>query len=236
MKETLRSKCLTDVEPYLNDVGVVQQGTYQAVRTNIHTDIVRTTIDSLTPNRVLARQPPPLDPTEGYLHRQIRVTLSHLHSGHCAHLMSYQAKIGSSPSDLCPDCNAHPQTTAHLFDCTAHPTSLSPIDLWESTWQVAHFLQSTPTFNFLPSAGPPPPPLGRRRLRPRPPPEPPPPPAPQATRRSPSPVFTPLSLPPSPFAFDGRGRLPPPLMSLRVGPQAPRYARSSRSGGDLFSE
>lgn len=241
MKETLRSKCLSDVEPYLNDAGVLDQGSYQTAKNCIHTDIVKNSIDSLGPNRVLGRQSPPIAPTEAYLQRQIRVTLSQLRSGHCARLQSYQAKIGSSPSDLCPDCNAQPQTTAHLFNCTAFPTSLTPVDLWENPWRVAHFLQSTPSFSFLPSAGPPPPPRGRRRPRPRPPPEPPPPPPPApapapVSRRSPSPIFTPLTLPPSPFAFDGRGRPPPPLMSLQVGPQAPRFARSSLSGGDLFSD
>ena len=244
MKETLRSKCLRDVEPFLNDAGVIEPGSYQAAKNSIHTNIVRETIDSLGPNRVLGEQPPPIDPSETYLPRQTRVTLSQLRSGQCARLCSYQAKIGSLPSDLCPDCNLHPHTTAHVFDCPAHPTLLEPKDLWRDTWQVAHFLQSTPSFSFLPCAGPPPPPRGRRRQRqrPRPPPEPPPPP-PQAARRTPSPVFSPLSLPPSPFfgppspphsLVDGHG-LPLPLMSLPVGPQAPRYARSSLSGEDLFS-
>ena len=68
MKNTLRSKCLTDVEPNLNDAGVVEQGFYEAVKNNIHTDIVRNSIDSLATNRVLARQPPPIDPTKAYLH------------------------------------------------------------------------------------------------------------------------------------------------------------------------
>ena len=231
MKETLRSKCLADVEPFLNDDGVVERGSYEAAKVGIHTKIVSETIDSLGPNRVLGRQPPPIDPTEVYLHRQIRSTLSQLRSSHCARLLSYQARIGSSPTDLCPDCSLEPHTTAHLFNCTARPTSLNPIDLWQNPWRVAHFLQSTPSFDFLPCAGPPPPPP-RRCLRPRPPPEPPP--GPPPPPRSPSPVFTPVSLPPSPFAFDGRGQ-PPPLMSQPVGPQALRYARSSQSGGDLFS-
>ena len=232
MKETLRSKCLPDVQPFLNGEGVAERGSYEATKSSIHTNIVRDTTDSLGPNRVLAQQPPPIDPTETYLPRQTRVTLSQLRSGHCARLLSYQAKIGKSPNNLCPDCGIHPHTTNHLFDCPAHPTSLSVTDLWRNTWRTAHFLQSLPSFDHLPSAGPPPPPA-RRRQRPRPPPEPPP--APQAARRSPSPVFTPLTPPPSPFGFDGNGRPPPPLMSLLVRPQAPRHARSSQSGGDLFS-
>ena len=240
MKETLRSKCLADVEPYLNGEGVVEIGSYPAVRDSIHTDIVRQTIDTLAPNRVLGRRPPPIDPTEAYLQRQIRVTLSQLRSGHCARLKTYQHhKLGTAPDDLCPDCHIHPHTTAHLFECAANPTPLALSDLWSNTWRVAHFLQSTPSFDFLPSAGPPPPPPRGRRLRPRPPPEPPPA-APQAAsgpispaRRSPSPIFTPLSPPLSPFAFDGR---PPSLMSLRVGPQAPRHAGSSLSSVKLFSD
>ena len=122
MKETLRSKCLSVVEPYLNADGVVERGTSRTVISSIHTDIVQSTIDSLEPNRVLNAKPPPIDPQETFLPRQTRTTLSQLRSGHCARLQSYQYKIGSSASNVCPDCQAQPHTTSHLFECTAHPT------------------------------------------------------------------------------------------------------------------
>ena len=81
MKETLRTICLRDFEPFLNKAGAIEPGSYQAAKNSIHTNIVRETIDSLGPNRVLGEQPPPIDPFKTYLPRQTRVTLSQLRSG-----------------------------------------------------------------------------------------------------------------------------------------------------------
>ena len=120
MQETLRSKCLQDVERYLNENGDVERGTSEATISSIHTDIVQESIITLAPNNILNRQPPPIDPSKNYLPRIMRSTLSQLPCGHCARLQSYQHKIGSSPNDLCPECNARPHTTSHLFQCTAH--------------------------------------------------------------------------------------------------------------------
>ena len=76
MKETLRSKCLPDVQPFLNDEGIAERGSYKATKVSIHTKIVWESINSSETNRVLAQQPPPIDPTESYLPRQTRVILS----------------------------------------------------------------------------------------------------------------------------------------------------------------
>ena len=47
-------------------------------------------------------------------------------------LQSVQFGIDKSPSHSCPHCRQDEQTTNHLFSCHSFPTTLSPIDLWES--------------------------------------------------------------------------------------------------------
>ena len=41
-------------------------------------------------------------------------------------------RVLGEPSDICTDCGASPQDVRHLFDCTTHPTDLSPEDLWRN--------------------------------------------------------------------------------------------------------
>ena len=81
------------------------------------------------------------------------------------------------------NCKAHPQKTAHLFECIAYPHH-SCRSLGKSLAGCP--LPSNYSHLQLSPKRPPPPPRGRRRMRPRPPV------APQASRRSPSPVFTPM--------------------------------------------
>ena len=207
MKHTVRSKVLPLVEPYLNADGVIEPGTYQNTIQAIHTDVVSSAIQKLAPNRVLGRAPPVIDIRESYLPRITRSTLAQLRSGFFSRLNSYQFKIGRLDNDLCPECGAASHTSSHLFECPARRTNLKVEDLWKDTWSVAAFLPSLPSFDFLPPPGPPPPPPGRRRPRPRPPPIPP-----------DDEVFSPISLPPSPFVFT-----PPPLTPpLRVPPLMPQ--------------
>ena len=150
---------------------------------------------------------------ESLLHRSSRVVLFQLRSGFCARLRDYQCRIGKTVDDVCQECHAFPQTVSHLFECPSHPTTLTTLDLWKRPWSVINHIVSFPSFDFLPCPGPPPPlPLRRRR----PPPAPPDPPV--------TPPFSPIDLPDS-FVFTPPPI--PPLLSQR--PQAPRYARLSRS-------
>ena len=41
-------------------------------------------------------------------------------------------RVLGEPSDICTDCGASPQEVRHLFACNAHPTDLSPEDLWRN--------------------------------------------------------------------------------------------------------
>ena len=175
LKETLRSKVFDVVQPHLDGNGLVQPGLYKKTIDAIHMDVVSETIENLTPNRVLGTRPPLVSPSEKFLPRLTRSTLSQLRSGLCARLKDFQHRIGRADDENCPDCLVATQDTAHLFECPSFPSSLSPSDLWERPWNAAAFLQTTPSFSFLPCSGPPPPPP-RRRPRRRPPPDPPDPP------------------------------------------------------------
>ena len=184
MKETLRSKVFSLVEPYVDDGGIVQQERVREVMDRIHTDVVRETMGRLAHNRVLNQRPPKVNPNEKTLPRKTRVILAQLRSGHCARLRDYQYKIGKVPDDRCPDCDLDTQNVEHLFSCPARRTGLSVEDLWTNPREVAFFLSSHPAFDCVPPPATPPPRRRRRRGRP-----------PSSSRSSFS--FSPLSIPDS---------------------------------------
>ena len=82
---------------------------------------------------VLNYRPPPISEEEIYLTRRQRATLSQLRSGHCKLLNSYKNRLKQTDSSSCPDCGMDPQDVPHLFNCTAHPTTLTPESLWDRT-------------------------------------------------------------------------------------------------------
>ena len=132
----LRSKCIADVQPHLEDDGSLGRDQFSYVKNKLHTDIIDKSIRNRAPNCVLGVPPPPVDASEAYLPRPTWTTLSQLHSGHCARLKDYQLRIGKMNNDLCADCNLFPQTVKHVFDCPAHPTTLGAEDLWDSPRDV----------------------------------------------------------------------------------------------------
>ena len=175
MKHTLASKCGPTVEPHLQD-GVIPPAAYKETINRIHTETVGNAIRDRSHNRVLKTPAPKINPQEFHLPRKTRATLAQLRSGHCIKLKDYMHRIGKADDDICPNCRVAPSSTEHLFNCTAHPTTLTTRDLWERPHETATFLTNIPAFNDLPAVGPLPPP--RRRRDARPPPEPPPPPPP----------------------------------------------------------
>ena len=76
--------------------------------------------------RVLNYRPPPINDEETYLTRRQRATLSQLRSGYCKLLNSYKKRLKQTDSSSCPDCGMDPQDVPHLFNCTVHPTALTP--------------------------------------------------------------------------------------------------------------
>ena len=167
MKKTLRSKVGHLVEPYLVN-GVVPAGAYKPTIDGIHTKVVQEARNKSSANRVLGTPAPRIDDSESSLSRPTRAVLAQLRSGHCAKLQDFQLRIGKVASDNCPECRLFSDSAEHLFSCPAHPTSLSPEDLWRQPREVASHLSSFTAFSQLPAIGSPPP---RQR---RPPSEPPP--------------------------------------------------------------
>ena len=124
MKETIFTRYNQTVLPLLANM---KKESLQAV----HTSFVNTAIDNMTDNRVLNYRPPPISDEEIYLTRRQRATLSQLRSGHCRLLNFYKKRLKQTDSSSCPDCGMHPQDVPHWFNCTGHPTTLTPESLWD---------------------------------------------------------------------------------------------------------
>jgi len=161
MKITLQGKYLGDMrktlapsddgQPPILFGGILNPSQYPAARRGLRAAAVKDYLEHRPPSKLLLAQPPDVDPSETLLPRVSRTTLAQLRSGYCSRLASYRHSVGWSDTDLCPDCQAAPQTSHHLFNCPEHPTDLSVGDLWTAPLHVVQFLSSTATFNHLPS-------------------------------------------------------------------------------------
>ena len=122
MKETLFTRHRSAVEPLMD-----RKTTLQA----IHTTADNQAVTSLGRNVVLDDHPPAINISEKELTRKERTTLAQLRSGHCRLLGSYKSRISKDVSlDVCADCGKTPHNVKHLFNCPAHPTTMTPSDLW----------------------------------------------------------------------------------------------------------
>ena len=80
---------------------------------------------------------------ETSLTRFQRATLCQLRSGYCRLLNSYRHRLDPNINNCCDDCGGSPHDVPHLFNCPAHPTTLTPLDLWtnpSSSIQHLHYL------------------------------------------------------------------------------------------------
>ena len=123
-------------------------------KVDLHTKYTRKAILEQGNNPLLAIPTPLINKSEQELPRHYRSTLSQLRSGHCASLSSYLHRVGRSASPTCPHCGTDIQTVHHVFCCTATPTDLSFIDLWDNPTRVANFLSTHPSFSLPPLAPP----------------------------------------------------------------------------------
>ena len=97
----------------------------------IHTMAVNQAVTSLRMKVVLDDRPPLINISEKEITRRERTTLAQLRSGHCRLLGSYKSRISKDASlDVCADCGKTPHDVKHLFNCPAHPTTMTPVDLW----------------------------------------------------------------------------------------------------------
>ncbi|KAI5754577.1 hypothetical protein M8J77_009666 [Diaphorina citri] len=106
----------------------------------IHTNTVTNCTASYKPNRVLGTHPPPISLAEKQLPRETRAKLAQLRSGFSKLLNSYLSRVDPVVRDECPLCQESPHNTSHLFNCSANPTNLTPVDLWNNPIKVAEFL------------------------------------------------------------------------------------------------
>ena len=98
----------------------------------IHTSFVNREIDNMTDNIIPNNRPPPINDDKLHLsRRRQRATQSQLRFGHCKLLYSYDKRLKLTDSSSYPDCGTDPQDVPHLFSCTAHPTNLSHVNLWD---------------------------------------------------------------------------------------------------------
>ena len=75
--------------------------------------------------------PPPISISEKDLTRKERSTLAQLRSEYCGRLDSYKSRIKKDASlNVCADCGMTPHDVKHLFVYPAHPTTITPSDLW----------------------------------------------------------------------------------------------------------
>ena len=122
MKETIFPRHNQTVLPLIANK---KKYTHQA----LHTSFVNTAIYNIKDNRVLNTRPLLINDGEILFSRRQRATLSHLRSGHCKLLNAYKKRLKQTDTSCCPDCGMDPQDVSHLFNCTAHPNDLSPVNL-----------------------------------------------------------------------------------------------------------
>ena len=122
MKETLFTRHRSTVEPMI--IAKDRKAKLQA----IHTKAVNQAVNSQGRNVVLDDRPPLINISEKELTRKERTTLAQLRSGHCRLLGFYKSRISKDASlDV---CSKTPHDVKHLFNCPAHPTTMTPSDLW----------------------------------------------------------------------------------------------------------
>ena len=124
IKETLFTRHNQTVVPLLANT---KKASFQAV----HTSFVNTAISNMTDNKVLNYRPPPINDEETYPIRRQQATLSQLRYAHCKLLYFYKKRLKQSDTSSCPNCGMDPQDVPHLFNCTDHPTALTPENVWD---------------------------------------------------------------------------------------------------------
>ena len=154
VKQTLQRRYTSEVARYTG--GATQIADAAIARQLIHRAAVRESIEARGNNRILGIPAPAIDPTEKELPRPTRRLLAQMRSGFSITLNDYRHRIGQSNTSICPCCRQDEHTVQHVFECSEHPTTLQPTDLWLRPVDVAEFLRSLPFMDLPESRRPPP--------------------------------------------------------------------------------
>jgi hypothetical protein len=148
MRQSIQQRHNPSVQSVLDEGLSVNEPTHRkAISNRLHTKAVSHAIMSCKKNLVLNEHPPPVHQSEELLPRNTRCKLAQLRSGECNLLQTWQHRVNENIPDNCPRCNLEPDTTQHLFNCTATPMQLQPIDLWLQPVEAARalsFILDTP--------------------------------------------------------------------------------------------
>ena len=107
---------------------IVKDG--KAILQSIHTKTVNQAVNSQWRNVVLDDRPPLNNNSEKELAMRERTTLAQLRSGHCRLLGSYMSRFSKDVNlYVFTDCSNTPHDVKKLFNCPAHPTTMTPSDL-----------------------------------------------------------------------------------------------------------
>ena len=121
----------------------INENEYTNLLKEIHTDEVADMIaeGATKKNPVLDANWLDIDKSEEKLTRKERRTLAQLRSGYSPYLAEYMHRIKPSTSKYCPKCEVAVQSTKHLFNCPANPTTMTVEDLWKNPVQASLFLE-----------------------------------------------------------------------------------------------
>ena len=140
-----------NVAGVLEDDGAADPVDHRSAIRSIHTTAVTRHLANRDRNKVPLRPAPSISASEASLPRHFRTTLCQLRSGYCSRVNTYRKTIGTSDSEICPECGIEPHTMAHIFCCPEAPTDLAVEGLWRRPVEVAQHLTSMSAFADLPA-------------------------------------------------------------------------------------
>ena len=126
---------------YPSGIRIRNKKEYKKGVSKLHTKAVSEAKNMYKPNKVLQRNPPPINNEELKLKRATRTSLAQLRSGCTKMVNDYNCRLNPELPNSCPKCNESPHDVNHLFNCKRNPTNLDPPDLWKKPIAVAKFLK-----------------------------------------------------------------------------------------------
>ena len=155
---TLRTKCLPSVAHFLTDDGTLPVQDSAAALKACHSEIGHSSVDNLDANCVLGVDPIPFaGQKDSSLATTVQLFLSCSQVSARAWRIISATYVGRISSPLCPYCSADEQRPLHLG--LPVPTPLEVSSICSAPCEVASFLSTHPSLDYLPPHPWPPPEL-----------------------------------------------------------------------------